>query len=388
MTTNQKNFKTGAERAHTPVKKNMTYFKKVAKKYDAEIRKSMEEYLNSGNFIEFNAKILNDFFVDKCHCNTWSKAEDKIFAELIPVPTPEQKESYNAWLKLQYDLQKPIQEQIKEAKAQPIVQPVATPITPQDSPKTPVIEPVAIDKKHCNLHTEGQLNQITYLVVNPKYQIFDVNPAIVDALAEDMRINGWNSSTPIIIWNWIVIDGHTRLEAAKKAGIDIVTTFEINFKSEADAYAYAWQCQTNRRNISDVEIIKIILTLEKRERGGQSGVHNDTNKQDCSLPLTGAEIAKKFGMSLRKLVDARMVAAKADAKLLDDVRTGKKTINKAANKIKDAEKGTKEKTEKVEEKVPETKYDEAVSTVYDDVVDRFSNAQIKELINKLTLYLE
>lgn len=46
----------------------------------------------------------------------------------------------------------------------------------------------------------------------------------VDRLAEDMKVNGFDSLSPVKVDGDLVVDGHHRVMAAKKADVDIVTT--------------------------------------------------------------------------------------------------------------------------------------------------------------------
>lgn len=46
----------------------------------------------------------------------------------------------------------------------------------------------------------------------------------VDRLAEDMKVNGFDPLQPVKVDGDLVVEGHHRVMAAKKAGVDIVTT--------------------------------------------------------------------------------------------------------------------------------------------------------------------
>lgn len=61
----------------------------------------------------------------------------------------------------------------------------------------------------------------------PFNELFPINPEVLSAIKAHMETNGYDTSQPIVIWGRerVVVDGHTRLEAAKQAGIKEVPAF-------------------------------------------------------------------------------------------------------------------------------------------------------------------
>ena len=90
-----------------------------------------------------------------------------------------------------------------------------------------------------------------------------------------MRDENYDDSQPIILATWegqddpVCIDGHTRLKAATKAGIDEVPFYSYEFETEEDAFEYALRLQSNRRNLTDGDLLHCIERLhQRRPRGG------------------------------------------------------------------------------------------------------------------------
>ena len=68
----------------------------------------------------------------------------------------------------------------------------------------------------------------------PFESLFPVDAHTLDAIAKDMELHGYDDAHPIVLWDekGIVIDGHTRLQAAIAAGIDDVLVIRNSFEDE------------------------------------------------------------------------------------------------------------------------------------------------------------
>lgn len=85
-----------------------------------------------------------------------------------------------------------------------------------------------------------------------------------------MRKNGYDDAMPVIIWKEkdVLIDGHTRLRAAKAAGISSIPAVYASFENEESALDYMHRIQFNRRNITDADPIKLIINaIPQYEKG-------------------------------------------------------------------------------------------------------------------------
>lgn len=116
----------------------------------------------------------------------------------------------------------------------------------------------------------------------------------VAEIANDMKANGFDKSRPIIVTEaYIIVDGHSRFMAAKKAGLEKVPVIIKKFDSRDEA------------------------------------------------------IERQLNKSARQVCKMREIAKKADASLLEKIQNGSVSINKAYEMIKAAE--AKRKTGVAEE---------------------------------------
>jgi len=124
------------------------------------------------------------------------------------------------------------------------------------------------------------------------------------AIQRDMETNGYDPSQMITIWQGknIVVDGHTRLIAARQAGIIDVPVYEHPFEDENEAIAYAIHRQRDRRNLSDVHILHLVEKLDQLlPRGGdrKSNFGNPKIEQPNEIP-TNKEAREAFKEELLK----------------------------------------------------------------------------------------
>lgn len=164
---------------------------------------------------------------------------------------------------------------------------------------------------------------------SPFRDLFPINEKVLEAIYWDMQKNGYDRSQPIVVWeshNTIVIDGHTRLRAARKAGITEVPVMLKAFPDETAALQYAIKCQRNRRNFKDFEILKCLEELDKRKPQGQ---RNDLAPNGAKLGKSSANTASLLGLSTRKVERARTVMEKAPEEIKEAVKSGKMSIHAA-----------------------------------------------------------
>jgi ParB family chromosome partitioning protein len=169
---------------------------------------------------------------------------------------------------------------------------------------------------------------------------------LVETIEKDIRENGYDEATPIICWerkgedghkSLIVIDGHTRLLAAKKAGLQKVLVSVMVFPDKNAALLHAIHYQRDRRNMSDADIYICTGVVDKRKpRGGDRRSESSKSKgstEPIETKSSARETADIIGTSDTKVKKVRFIRANADEQLKRDVREGKKTINGAYNEI-------------------------------------------------------
>jgi hypothetical protein len=180
----------------------------------------------------------------------------------------------------------------------------------------------------------------------PFNNLFDISDVVRASIIASMEKTGFDKAHPIILWNDVVIDGHTRLEVANLLSIEEVPVLQKEFTTEQEALEYAIHNQRDRRNLSEAELLRCIAAVDKpmtKEEAGAKGGASNFKTKTAKKP-THIETAKKVNVGQSKVSDARTVLT--DENAIEEVRTGKKTIAAAAKEIRE-KKSKKEKIVKI-----------------------------------------
>ncbi len=176
----------------------------------------------------------------------------------------------------------------------------------------------------------------------PFQGLFPIKEDIVSAIRKDMEAKGYDLSYPVVIWNDknIVIDGNTRVLAAKLAGIDNVPATQKDFKDEAEALRYAIHNQRDRRNMTDADILRCVEAVDERKpKGGDHTTEKGKAKAKASSDAIGKSAKKTAGIvgtSERKVEKARTILDHADDKTKQEVIDGKKSIHRASKETRES----------------------------------------------------
>ena len=150
----------------------------------------------------------------------------------------------------------------------------------------------------------------------------------VQRIAEDMKVNGFDKSQPIILdENYAILDGNSRFMACQIAGITKVPVIIKKFESKKEALLYALGLQMNRRNIADESILIDTynkLAAMKDEEGNKF--------------FTDVEIAEKLRVSPRQISKAKEVDLKATDEIKAALRAGEISLHKAYTTMKEEKK--------------------------------------------------
>lgn len=152
--------------------------------------------------------------------------------------------------------------------------------------------------------------------------VFQIDNDVLERVCNSIQSNGFKEEEPIVIWaeENIIVDGHTRLEAAKKLGIYEVPVFKLSFENKEAAKKYCIARQYNRRNLSQTDILNIVLNLPE-------------NKSSRGEGRTLENIASEYGMSYSTLARAKSVIDNGDEEAIDRIKNGESSINKEYKKI-------------------------------------------------------
>ena len=173
----------------------------------------------------------------------------------------------------------------------------------------------------------------------PFKDLFLVKLSDLANVEQDMKAHGYDSAHPIIIWaghGMTVIDGHTRLAAAKKLMFPQIPAIIKGFKDEAEALEYAIRTQRNRRNLTDAELLRCLDELDKRGVAGRRKLAQSWANSGKTAEAT----ASILGISRGKVEQIRAVKDHATDEVKEAVKDGKISIHKAYKETMDARHAT------------------------------------------------
>ncbi len=199
------------------------------------------------------------------------------------------------------------------------------------------------------------MNEITIETMNPAEiqthksfeALFPIRPELLTIIEEDMRDWKYDESQPIVVAKWegqdelVCIDGHTRLQAAKNAGIKEVPVYEYYYDDEAAAIEHAIQLQCHRRQLTDAELFSYMEIIDDRyvpqrnEDGKFAGAPNG------AAGKSSESTAKLLGTSSRKTERMRTIMDHGDSETVDAVKNGEMSVNKGYEETQKKRKAAK-----------------------------------------------
>lgn len=190
---------------------------------------------------------------------------------------------------------------------------------------------------------------LSALTMRPPFSdLFHVDTKVLDSVTDNMRQRGYDDSEPILTWNVdgaiVVIDGHTRLQAAGLAGLDEVTISEQAFDSEFSALATALRRQTDRRNLTTDELRRVVRLVDEKYRQpkGGTGANQYTksaegSREPSAPSIRSAEIVAAMTNTSPSMVK-RIRQIEADPTAQSEVDAGV-SIYRAAQNIAERKRG-------------------------------------------------
>lgn len=153
-------------------------------------------------------------------------------------------------------------------------------------------------------------------------------------------ILAYNKEHPEI--NNILADGHTRYKAAKKIGLERVAIIYKEFTRE-ELLMFVYSQQLLRRNLTEVELYNAWSVLNRlRDEKGKKA------KSD-------SVIAQELHVSRRTVAKMKKVEQEATPEILNSIKSGELSLNKAYNKITNEESKIEKATKSVCKSNKETK---------------------------------
>lgn len=174
----------------------------------------------------------------------------------------------------------------------------------------------------------------------PFKDLFPIDLTTLGSIEESMQDEGFVAAHPITIWKegGVVIDGHTRLSAALHVGFEDVPVYEMSFPNEDAALEWAIHCQRDRRNMTDGDLMRCIMAVDKRKRPGErTDLKEDLGASEPRL-RSAQQTAQIVGTSDTKVKKARTIIDHAPEPVKQAVQSGKMSIHSAYQETQAARK--------------------------------------------------
>lgn len=154
------------------------------------------------------------------------------------------------------------------------------------------------------------------------------------------------------VWNGFLIDGHNRFKISEEWDLNYEVC-EIERPNRDAIKAWIAKNQLGRRNISDLERIRLARiarpeiekdaekrTADGNSRGGKSlkksPETSQRNSKEERVNTTIYKLAKAAGMGEQKFRQGEVILNSGNKELIEQVKSGEKSIKKAYDEIKDA----------------------------------------------------
>jgi ParB-like chromosome segregation protein Spo0J len=167
--------------------------------------------------------------------------------------------------------------------------------------------------------------RIEDIVIDPEIsQIFKIQDKTRDEIRAKIKKFGYDKSQPVVVWKGqnILVDGHTRLAAAKESGLEEIPTVEMEFEDREAALLYTFERQVLRRNLTGPEILTAARTIHGRKE-------KDGRGRAAEL------LAERLGISASTVYQAQAILREAPEADVQAVQNGERSIKAAYNKMKE-----------------------------------------------------
>jgi ParB family chromosome partitioning protein len=166
--------------------------------------------------------------------------------------------------------------------------------------------------------------QIDKIIIDPEFSgIFKSSEEDIDIISQSIIKDGFHKEEPVTLWAGqdILVDGHQRYAAAKKAGLIEIPYIERHFACREDAKLYTLERQVNRRHLTGAELLEVAEMIPDKKNGNGEG-------------RAAEEWAKCLKVHVSTLYQAISVSKNASEEDLQAIRDGKASVKKIYNKNK------------------------------------------------------
>ncbi len=169
--------------------------------------------------------------------------------------------------------------------------------------------------------------KIDEIKIDPEIsKIFDIPDKVLKEIVSKMKEAGYDESQPIVIWKGtnILVDGHTRLTAAKEAGLTSIPVAEKEFKNKEEALLYTFERQAVRRNLTNAEILTAAKMMP--ERKAQDGKGRAAEVLAAKLGVSASTIY--HARAVLKAVEEAPKGDKVPSQIQKEIKSGKKSLKR------------------------------------------------------------
>lgn len=207
--------------------------------------------------------------------------------------------------------------------------------------------------------------------------LFPRNETMVQTIADDMKLNGYDMSQPVHIWKEqkCLIDGHHRFYAAQSVGITEIPVYEHSFPDIEQAMEYALKLQVQRRNLNDAELyaaVKKIDSLKKRGRKSSDSENEPAGK-------SADHLGEILGTSGKKVEKIRAIEKKATEEVKKAVADGSMSINAGYKSTRPAPAVKPAKIEETENEIVENQGGDPFDIGFDSDAVTEENSEVEKI---------
>lgn len=203
----------------------------------------------------------------------------------------------------------------------------------------------------------SKLKRLDEIKINPDLSaVFDKDEKVLAAIIKSMTAEGYDDAEPVVLWKETgeIVDGHTRYEAAVKAGLYEIPVVERSFENFEEAKTYTEHRQFDRRNLTQAEIYERAVNLENAAEKTGKG-------------RTSEKLAEELGVSASTIQHARTVEKKASDEVKQKVKNNEMTINQAYQTVRRKNTPVKKEVLEVDQEQTEDENTEVFSVELEDV---------------------
>jgi ParB family chromosome partitioning protein len=190
----------------------------------------------------------------------------------------------------------------------------------------------------------SKMVKISDIKIDPELsKIFTIQDKTLEEIKNKMEKFGYDKSQPVVVWKGknILLDGHTRLAAARALKLAEIPAAEMEFESFEEAALYTFERQVMRRNLTPAEILKAANMIKPKKVKDGTGRAADI-------------LAKRLGVSPSTIYQARKILAEASEEDIKAVQRNEKTITGTYNTVRGTKKigpATTEESQWLPEKI-------------------------------------